>query len=175
MVLPWLALPLLVLLALYPPTAPWSERFLTPLVAAGSGLYLLRRRENLPWGLGLLLWGVGDLVGALEDLAASPRSLLWESPYLAGYLALTYALWRLPPRPPRLTLGLLPLGLLALLHPELGMDRLYVAWDALLLLLLLPRLEGLFQERFQPGLALLGVGVLLVLVARVAHRREAYR
>ena len=76
MVLPWLALPLLVLLALYPPTAPWSERFLTPLVAAGSGLYLLRRRENLPWGLGLLLWGVGDLVGALEDLAASRRSLL---------------------------------------------------------------------------------------------------
>ena len=169
MVLPWLALPLLVLLALYPPTAPWSERFLTPLVAAGSGLYLLRRRENLPWGLGLLLWGVGDLVGALEDLAASPRSLLWESPYLAGYLALTYALWRLPPRPPRLTLGLLPLGLLALLHPELGMDRLYVAWDALLLLLLLPRLEGLFQERFQPGLALLGVGVLLVLVADLAY------
>ena len=138
-------------------------------MAAGSGLYLLRRRENLPWGLGLLLWGVGDLVGALEDLAASPRSLLWESPYLAGYLALTYALWRLPPRPPRLTLGLLPLGLLALLHPELGMDRLYVAWDALLLLLLLPRLEGLFQERFQPGLALLGVGVLLVLVADLAY------
>ena len=108
-------------------------------------------------------------MGALEDLAASPRSLLWESPYLAGYLALTYALWRLPPRPPRLTLGLLPLGLLALLHPELGMDRLYVAWDALLLLLLLPRLEGLFQERFQPGLALLGVGVLLVLVADLAY------
>lgn len=141
-------------------------------MAAGSGLYLLRRRENLPWGLGLLLWGVGDLVWALEDLAASPRSLLWESPYLAGYLALTYGLWRLPPRPPRLTLGLLPLGLLgllALLHPELGIDRLYVAWDALLLLLLLPRLEGLFQERFQPGRALLGVGVLLVLVADLAY------
>ncbi|BAW01759.1 diguanylate cyclase [Thermus thermophilus] len=138
----------------------------------GCGLYLLRRRENLPWGLGLLLWGLGDLVWALEDLAASPRGFLWESPHLAGYLALTYALWRLPPRPPRLTLGLLPLGLLgllALLHPELGMDRLYVAWDALLLLLLLPRLEGLFQERFQPGRALLGVGVLLVLVADLAH------
>ena len=78
------------------------------------------------------------------------------------------ALLRLPGKPPRLTLALLPLALLgglAALRPGAGVDRLLYLWDALLLLLLLPRLETLFQEGFAPGRALLGSGLLLLVFA----------
>lgn len=145
----WLAfLALLVFLALFPPTAPWSDRFLTPLVALGSGVYLLWRRQG-PWGLGL-----GNLGWSLAELSSLPRGLYLEFPYLLGYAALAWGLLRFRGKPPRLSLGLLPLsllGALTLLELELGLDRLYTTLDALLLLLLLPRLEPLFTERFLPG------------------------
>jgi hypothetical protein len=149
----------LVFLALFPPTAPWSERFLTPLVAVGGGAYLLRR-GSLGFGLGLLFFGLGDLFWTFEDLRRLPRGLYLEFPYLIGYAAFTLALLRIPGRPPRLTLALLPLGLLGLataFQPELGIDRIYAVWDAALLMLLLPRLEALFVEGLDPGRALLGV------------------
>ncbi len=168
----WLAfLALLVFLALFPPTAPWSDRFLTPLVALGGGVYLLWRRQG-PWGLGLLGLGLGDLGWSLAELSSLPRGLYLEFPYLLGYAALAWGLLRVRGKPPRLSLGLLPLGLLGvltLLEPELGLDRLYTTLDALLLLLLLPRLEPLFTERFLPGRALWGVGFLLFLVADMAY------
>ncbi|MFN4071618.1 MAG: diguanylate cyclase, partial [Thermus caldifontis] len=69
------------------------------------------------------------------------------------------------------SLGLLPLGLLGLLsalQPKLGIDRIYTVWDALLLLLLLPRLELVFQKG-PGGRALWGVGFLLLLVADMAY------
>ena len=167
-------LALLVGLALFPPTAPWSERFLTPLVALGAGAYLLRKAPL--WGLGLLFWGLGDLGWTLGDLLGlskerSTQALFLEFPYLLGYLALTWALLKTPGKPPRRTLPLLPLGLWGLLQAlgAFGVDRLFIAWDALLWLLLLPRLEPLFQERFLEGRALWGVGLLLVLFAHLAH------
>ncbi|KOX89730.1 Diguanylate cyclase DosC [Thermus aquaticus] len=161
----------LVFLALFPPTAPWSERFLTPLVAVGGGAYLLRR-GSLGFGLGLLFFGLGDLFWAFADLRRLPRGLYLEFPYLIGYAAFTLALLRIPGRPPRLALALLPLGLLGLataFQPELGIDRIYAVWDAALLVLLLPRLEALFVEGLDPRRALLGVGVLLFLVADMAY------
>ena len=165
MVLPWLwPLALVPLLALLPATAPWSEGVLTPLLALGSGAYLLSRREGRAFGLGLLLLGLGDAARTLEGAGSLPRGLL----YPMGYAALTLALLRLPGKPPRLTLALLPLALLgglAALRPGAGVDRLLYLWDALLLLLLLPRLETLFQEGFAPGRALLGSGLLLLVFA----------
>ena len=164
----FISVALFLLLGLFPPTAPWSERFLTPLVALGGGAYLLVQRKNRAFGLGLVFLGLGDLAWTLEDLGHLPRGLHLEFPNLVGYAALTLALLRLPGRPPRLTLALLPLGLLGLttaFQPELGIDRIYSVWDAALLLLLLPRLEGLFQESLVPGRTLLGVGILLFLVA----------
>ncbi|WP_038055607.1 GGDEF domain-containing protein [Thermus amyloliquefaciens] len=161
---------LFLFLGLFPPTAPWSERFLTPLVALVGGGFLIRQKEPLP-GLGLLFFGVGDLAWTLEDLGNLPRGLYLEFPYLIGYALLTLWLLRLPGKPPRLSLGLLPLGLLGLLlafKPELGIDRIYAAWDALLLLFLLPRLEPLFQVGLG-GQALRGVGFLLFLAADMAY------
>lgn len=70
--------------------------------------------------------GIGDLAWTLEDLGNLPRGLYLEFPYLIGYAALTFWLLSLPGRPPRLSLGLLPLALLGLLlalRPELGIDR----------------------------------------------------
>ncbi|AEG34169.1 diguanylate cyclase [Thermus thermophilus SG0.5JP17-16] len=168
-------LALLAGLALFPPTAPWSERFLTPLVALGAGAYLFRKAP--PWGLGLLFWGLGDLGWTLGEPLGFPgersaQALLLEFPYLLGYLALTWALLKTPGKPLRLTLLLLPLGLWGLLQAlqgALGVDRLYIAWDALLLLLLLPRLEPLFQGRFLGDRALWGVGFLLILFADLAY------
>ncbi|WP_117238035.1 GGDEF domain-containing protein [Thermus sediminis] len=159
-------------LALFPPTAPWSERLITPLVALGGGAYLLWKGAGWGFALGLLFLGLGDLARTVEDLGHLSPGLHLEFPYLAGYAALTLALLRLPGRLPRLTLALLPLallGALAAFQPELGVDRIYPIWGAFLLLLLLPRLEGLFQEGFAPGRALLGVGVLLFLVANMAR------
>jgi diguanylate cyclase (GGDEF)-like protein len=167
----FISVALFLLLGLFPPTAPWSERFLTPLVALGGGAYLLRR-GSLGFGLGLFFLGLGDLFWTFEDLRRLPRGLYLEFPYLIGYAAFTLALLRIPGRPPRLTLALLPLGLLGLataFQPELGIDRIYAVWDAALLLLLLPRLEALFVEGLDPGRALLGVGVLLFLVADMAY------
>ncbi|MFN3180079.1 MAG: GGDEF domain-containing protein, partial [Thermus sp.] len=138
---------LLVFLGLFPPTAPFSERFLTPLVALGGGVFLWLDGRKA-WGLGLLFLGLGDLAWTLEDLKRLPRGLLLEFPYLAGYAALTWALLKVPGERPRLSLLLVPLVLLGLasaLKPELGIDRVYSVWDALLLLLLLPRLEPLFR------------------------------
>ncbi len=166
----WIA-PLL-FLALFPPTAPWSERFLTPLVAIGGGVFLLQKRAFWAFGLSLLFLGLGDLAWTLEDLGNLPRGLYLEFPYLVGYPLLALALLRLPGRPPRLTLALLPLilpGLLTAFQPELGIDRIYVVWDSALLLLLLPRLEALFREGLEPRRALLGVGVLLFLLADMAY------
>jgi diguanylate cyclase (GGDEF)-like protein len=164
-------LALLLFLGLFPPTAPWSERFLTPLVALGGGVFLLRQRQE-PWGLGLLFLGLGDLAWTLEDLKSLPRGLYLEFPYLVGYAALTWALLKIPGEKPRLSLLLVPLALLGLasaLKPELGIDRIYTVWDALLLLLLLPRLEPLFRERLLGGRGLWGVGLLLFLVADMAY------
>ncbi|WP_234554551.1 GGDEF domain-containing protein [Thermus caliditerrae] len=161
---------LLLFLGLFPPTAPWSERFLTPCVALVGGGFLIRQKERSP-GLGLLFLGIGDLAWTLEELGNLPRGLYLEFPYLISYAALTFWLLSLPGRPPRLSLGLLPLallGLLSALRPELGIDRIYTAWDALLLLLLLPRLESLFQVGLG-GRALWGVGFLLFLVADMAY------
>lgn len=161
MALPWLwPIALLPLLALLPATAPWSEGVLTPLVVLGSGAYLLGRQEGRAFGLGLLFLGLGDAVRTLEGAGSLPRGLL----YPMGYAALTFALLRLPGKPPRLTLALLPLALLgglAALRAGAGMERVLLLWDALLLLLL-PRLETLFQEGFLPGRALLGAGLLLL-------------
>ncbi len=171
MVAYWLgSLALILFLGLSPPTAPWSERFLTPLVALIGGGILLGHREK-PFGLGLFFLGLGDLAWTLEDLSRLPRGLYLEFPYLIGYAALTWGLLRLPGKPPRLSLGLLPLGLLGLLsalQPKLGIDRIYTVWDALLLLLLLPRLELVFQKGPR-GRALWGVGLLLFLVADMAY------
>ncbi|MCX7849649.1 GGDEF domain-containing protein [Thermus sp.] len=164
-------LALLLFLGVFPPTAPWSDRFLVPLVALGGGLFLLGQRQA-GWGLGLLLLGLGDLAWTWEEVRGLPRGLGLEFPYLFGYAALTWSLLRLPPSPPRLSLLLLPLGLWGLataLRPELGLDRIYILWDALLLLLLLPRLEPLFSQGFQGGRALLGVGFLLFLVGDMAY------
>jgi len=163
---------LLLFLTLFPPTAPWSERLLTPLVALGGGAYLLWRGASRGFGLGLLFLGLGDLAWTFEDLGYIPRALYLEFPYLIGYAAFTLALLQLPGKPPKLTLALLPLilpGLLTAFQPALGIDRIYAVWDAALLLLLLPRLEALFQESLDPGRALLGVGVLLFLVADMAY------
>lgn len=162
-------------LGLFPPTAPWSERFLTPLVALGGGAYLLVQRKNRAFGLGLAFWGLGDLAWTTGDLGNLPRSLnllYLEFPYLIGYAALTLGLLKIPGRPPRLTLLLLPLALLGIasvFQPQLGVDRIYVVWNAILLLLLLPKIEVLFAERFAPGQGLWGVGVLLVLMADMAY------
>ncbi|GAB5603724.1 hypothetical protein FJNA_22500 [Thermus sp. FJN-A] len=168
----WLGfLALILCLALFPPTAPWSERFLAPLVALGGGAFLWARKERA-WGLGLLFLGLGDLAWTLEELGGWPRGLYLEFPYLVGYAALTWALLRIPGHPPRLSLLLLPLGALGLasaLRPELGFDRVYVVWDALLLLLFLPRLEPLFQKGLLGGRVLWGVGLLLFLVADTAY------
>ncbi|MDM7323632.1 MAG: GGDEF domain-containing protein [Thermus sp.] len=163
-------LALLLFLGLFPPTAPWSERFLTPLVALLSGGFLLWHREK-PFGIGLLFVGVGDFLWTLEELAHWPGGLYLEFPYLLGYAALTWGLLRIPGKPPRLSLWLLPLGLLGMgsaLQPELGIDRVYTVWDALLLLLLLPRVEPIFQEGIG-GRALWGIGFLLFLVADMAY------
>ena len=163
---------LLLFLGLLPPTAPWSDRFLAPLVALGGGAYLLGRGASRSFGLGLFFWGLGDLAWTLEDLRGLSRGLYLGFPYLIGYAAFTLALLRLPGKSPRLTLALLPLGLLGLrtaFQPELGIDRIYVVWDSALLLLLLPRLEALFQEGLDPRRALLGVGVLLFLMADMAY------
>jgi len=162
---------LLVFLGLFPPTAPWSERFLTPLVALGGGIFLLKRRRGA-WGLGLLLLGLGDLAKTLGDLKDLPRGLYLELPYLVGYAALTWALLKIPGEKPRLSLLLVPLALLGLasaLKPELGIDRIYTVWDTLLLLLLLPRLEPVFRERLLGERALWGAGLLLYLVADMAY------
>ncbi|WP_243091262.1 GGDEF domain-containing protein [Thermus neutrinimicus] len=162
---------LLVFLGLFPPTAPFSERFLTPLVALGGGVFLWLDGRKA-WGLGLLFLGLGDLAWTLEDLKRLPRGLLLEFPYLAGYAALTWALLKVPGERPRLSLLLVPLVLLGLasaLKPELGIDRVYSLWDALLLLLLLPRLEPLFRERLLGERVLWGVGFLLFLVADMAY------
>ncbi|GAA6749314.1 diguanylate cyclase [Thermus brockianus] len=167
-------LALLLFLGLFPPTAPWSERLLTPLVALGAGGYLLWRRA-FPWGLGLLFWGLGDLGWTLGDLFARERSLgalAFEFPYIFGYGAFTWAILQVPGHPPRLTLLLLPVGafgLATLWQGDLGVDRLYTAWDTVLLLLLLPRLEPLFQERFLGSRTLWGVGFLLVFMADLAY------
>ncbi|TBH20749.1 GGDEF domain-containing protein [Thermus thermamylovorans] len=162
---------LLLFLGLSPLTAPWSQGFLAPAVALGGGGFLLWRGERA-WGLGLLLLGLGELARTLGELRGWPRGLYLDGPYLAGYAALTLALLRLPGKRPGLSLLLLPLGLLGLtaaLRPELGMDRVYGVWDVLLLALLLPRLEPLFQERFLGGRALWGVGLLLLLVADMSR------
>ncbi|WP_243094415.1 GGDEF domain-containing protein [Thermus thalpophilus] len=172
----WLGLlALLLFLGLFPPTAPFSDRFLTPSLALALGSYLVARRALL-FGLGLLFFGLGDLGWTLGDLLGSGKrslaALLFEFPYIFGYLAFTLALLKVPGKPPRLSLFLLPLvllGLFTLFQKELGVDRLYTGWDTLLLLLLLPRLEPLFQERFLGGRALWGVGFLLVLVADLAY------
>ncbi len=161
----------LIFLALFPPTAPWSERLVTPLVALAAGAYVARKRNQRAFGLALLLLGLGDLLWTLEDLKRLRPGLYLEVPYFLGYALLTLALLRLPGKPPRLALALLPLAALGLLtawEPTLGVDRIYSAWDALLLFLLLPRLEGLF-ERFLLGRALLGTGLLLFLVADMAY------
>ncbi len=113
----------------------------------------------------------------MRTSGASPGGFTWsfptsEFPHLIGYAAFTPALLRIPGSPPRLTLALLPLGLLGLataFQPELGIDRIYAVWDAALLMLLFPRLEALFVEGLDPGRALLGVGVLLFLVADMAY------
>nr|BAL57660.1 diguanylate cyclase [uncultured Deinococcota bacterium] len=160
----------LLFLALFPPTAPWSERFLTPLVALAGGAHLVLKKERL-FGLALVLLGLGDFLWSLEDLGLLPEGLYLEVPYFLGYPPLTLGILRLPGRPPRLTLALLPLGALGLLtalEPQLGVDRVYSAWDALLLLLLLPRLEGIFEGLF-PGRVFLGTGLLLFLVADMAY------
>lgn len=115
-------------------------------------------------------WTLGEPLGFPGERSA--QALLLEFPYLLGYLALTWALLKTPGKPLRLTLLLLPLGLWGLLQAlqgALGVDRLYIAWDALLLLLLLPRLEPLFQGRFLGDRALWGVGFLLILFADLAY------
>ncbi len=111
------------LLALFPPTAPWSERLVTPLVALAAGAYVARKRRQRAFGFALLFLGLGDLLWTLEDLGRLRPGLYLEFPYLLGYALLTLALLRLPGKPPRLALALLPLGALGLLtafEPTLG-------------------------------------------------------
>ncbi|WP_018460808.1 GGDEF domain-containing protein [Thermus oshimai] len=156
-------------LGLFPPTAPFSELWVEPLVALLAGGYLLRHRAPV-WGGAVLGFGLGDLLWSLEELRGEEGNPLLELPYFLGYALLTLALLSLPGKPVRCTRALLPLalgGLYGAMVPG-GVDRVYALWDALLLLLFLPRAERLLQEMNLKE-ALVLVGLLLFLVADLAY------
>lgn len=164
------SLAFLVFLGLFPLTAPHSELWVEPLVALFAGGYLWRRGVRI-WGGALLAFGAGDLLWSLEEVRGVRENFLLELPYFLGYGLFTLGLLRLPGRPPRYALALLPLALAGLyggFGVPTGVDRVYALWDALLLLLFLPRAERLLLGMNLKEAPVL-VGLLLFLVADLGY------
>lgn len=165
-----LSLLLLVILGLSPRTSFWSEHTLLPWVGLAAGGYLLTRRKPF-WGLSLLFFGFSDAVGSLELFLDSTQRVLLETLFaLLGYVSLALGILQVPGHPPRITLFLLPLGLLGievLAQAGLGLNALYIAWNLALLFLVLPKLETLFHTG-PDDRSLWGVGLLFLLTEGMA-------